>query len=70
MKLEDMENPQDFIIPWKVRLSPQAKMIFGEMKEGSISLRELAQWVVNESSYGEIGGGQIIAFLQEKKNIQ
>lgn len=61
-----MQIPEEFIIPWKVRLSPQARIILNEMKENSISLRELAQWIINESSYGEIGGGHIIAFLQEK----
>lgn len=62
-----MEIPEEIIIPWKVRISPQARVLLENLKD-EISLRELAQWIMNESSYGEIGGAHVISYLQEKKD--
>lgn len=61
-----MEIPEEIIVPWKVKVSEQARLLLENLK-GEISIRELANWIANESDHGEIGGAHIIQFLQERK---
>lgn len=60
-----MQIPEEFIIPWKIRISPQARALLSELKD-DISLRDLAHWVMNDSPYGVIGDGHVLSFLQER----